>query len=302
MGRSKNPYFYHPFENTSFGVQISGNSFWDFNENGTNIIDEISLYYQPVQNPVVGAFFFLIRLPLVILGIYFNLKVLNLIKRESGVANDVTKLTSIVQIILWPFWFLFTTSTDFLHPLNEILGSWYCKLGWFMIYFCWNITSLNSLIIALMRYCFIVHSDKFAQGDNKTQAKRFFLIISVLIPFIMVVWSGIEGSELDMMSFINKCNGKHYKTFLIETSTVDVMKRNFCAFDNYNTTGGFFGEVLAIFRRISCIGRTLVLILIALNLTEAIIYYATFSHINRLVSLPLILLLGVLNISKSNKN
>ena len=240
MVRGKNPYFYHPLENTSFGVQISGNSFWDFNENGTNIIDDISLYYHPVQHLVLGAFFFLISLPLVILGIYFNLKVLNLIRRESGVANDVTKLTSIVQMILWPFWFIFTTSTDFLHPLNEILGNWYCDLGWFMIYFCWNITFLNSLIIALTRYGCIVHSDKCAQGDHKTQAKRFFLIISVLIPFIMVVWSGMDSSELEMMSFINKCNGKHHKTFLIETSTVDVMKRNFCAFDSYDTAGGFF--------------------------------------------------------------
>ena len=184
-------------------------------------------------------------------------------------------------MILWPFWFLFTTSTDFMHPLNEILGNWYCNLGWFMIYFCWNITSLNSLIIAMMRYSFIVHSERFAIGDNKRKAKRFFLIISVIIPLIMVVWSGLEGSELDMMSFINKCYGKHHKTFLIETSTLDVMKRNFCAFDSYDTGGGILSQLLAIFRRISCIGRTVVLILIALNLTEAIIYYATFSHINR---------------------
>ena len=281
MSRSKHQYFYHPFENTSFGFRISDNSFWDLNENVNNVFDDISLYYQPVQNPVVGIFFCLIRFPLVILGISLNLKVLDLIKKESGVANDVTKLTSIVQMILWPFWFLFTTSTDFLHPLNEILGNWYCNLGWFMIYFCWNITSLNSLIIAMMRYCFIVHSERFAMGDNKRKAKRFFLIISVLIPMIMVVWSGIEGSELDMMSFINKCYGKHHKTFLIETSTLDVMKRNFCAFDSYDTAGGLLNQLLAIFRRISCIGRTVVLILIALNFTEAIIYYATFSHINR---------------------
>ena len=281
MRKGKDQYFYHPFENTSFGVEISDNYLWVPDYNGTNIIDEISLYYQPVQNPVVGIFFFLIRLPLVILGISLNLKVLDLIKKESGVANDVTKLTSTVQMILWPFWFLFTTSTDFMHPLNEIFGNWYCDLGWFMIYFCWNITSLNSLIIAMMRYCFIVHSDKFSMGDNKRKAKRFFLIISVIIPLIMVVWSGLEGSELDMMSFINKCYGKHHKTFLIETSTVDVMKRNFCAFDSYGTAEGISGQLWTMLRRISCIGRTLVLILIALNFTEAIIYYATFSHINR---------------------
>jgi len=281
MSRSKDKYFYHPFENTSFGVQISDNSFWGHDDKGTNIIDEVNLYYQPVQNPVVGILFFLIRLPLVILGVSLNLKVLDLIKKESGIANDVTKLTSIVAIILGPFWLLFTTSTDLMNPLNEIIGDWYCNFGWFMIYFCWNIASLNSLIIAMMRYCFIVHSDTFARGDNKRKAKRCFLIISVLIPLMMVVWSGVEGSELDMMSFINKCYGKHHKTFLIETSTLDVMQRNFCAFDSYDTAGGILGQIWAMFRRISCIGRTVVLILTALNVTEAIIYYATFSHINR---------------------
>ena len=59
------------------------------------------------------------------------------------------------------------------------------------------------------------------------------------------------------------------------------MKLNFCAFDNYDTAEGILGQLWAMFRRISCIGRTVVLILIALNVTEAIIYYATFSHINR---------------------
>ena len=279
MGSRKENHLYHPFPSTSFGAFLPEVS-WSKNHSGC-AIDDIDLYYQPVQNPTIALVFFLIRVPLVILGEFFYVKQLALIKRETGLVNDVSKLIAYVQMIFWPTWLLFSTTTDFFHPLHELVGLWFCDAGWFFIHLGWNIIALHSFIVAVMRYCFVVHTEKFTKGNRKKKIKRLFLIMSVLVPLVMVAWDGIEGSELDVLSFINKCYGKHHKVFLIETSTLNVLKRNFCEFDNFNNPESFFSGFIAIFWRTSCILRTAILVIMAFNFTEAIIYFVTLSHITR---------------------
>ena len=273
-------YLYHPFQSSTF-VVFSPENLLSKNRSGFAIHD-INLYYQPVQNPVIGLVFFLIRVPLVILGEVLYVKQLALIKRETSVVNDVCKLLAYFQMIFWPIWLLFTTATDFLHPLGELAGPWLCDVGWFFIHFCWNVIAFNSFIVAFMRYCFVVHNEKFDKGDRKKRVKRVFFIIHIFIPLFMIVWNGIEGSNLDVLSFINKCRGRHHQVFLIETSTLNIFKRNFCEFNNYDGTAGLFGEFNAIFWRISCLSRTAIKLIVASNSTEAIIYYLTLSHIARL--------------------
>ena len=161
----KEHHFYHPFQSSIFGFLLPEGS-WLGNHSGV-AVDDIDLHYQPVQAPTIGLFFFLIRVPLVILGEFLYVKQLALIKRETGLVNDVSKLVSYVQMIFWPIWLLFTTSTDFLHPLNELAGHWFCDAGWFLIHLCWNIIAFHSFIVATMRYCFIVHREKFTKGCRK---------------------------------------------------------------------------------------------------------------------------------------
>ena len=271
--------FYHPFKNNSIRVTIEENAI-NKHQNGY-IIGEIDLYYQPVQIPAIGITFFLIKLPILILGIFLNIKVLSLIKRETSVVNDVTKVATYAQMIFWSTFVFFTTVTDFVHPLNEILGQWVCEFGWFITYFFTNIFTLHSFLVAMMRYCFIVHNDKFEKGFRKQKTKRVFLFLSLFIPLLMVIWGSISRSELDILSYINKCNGKHHNVFLIETSTVDVLKRNFCEFDSYDSPNFPFGQIIDAIKRVSCIARTTVLVLMVLNFTEIVIYYKIFSHMIR---------------------
>ena len=279
MGLEMGHHLYHPFQSQSFGVLLPKIS--SLGNHSGFAIDDIDLYDQPVQNPTIALVFFLIRIPLVILGEIFYLKQLALIRRETGITNDVSKLVAYVQMIFWPILLIFTTSTDFLYPLNELVGEWFCDVGWFFIHLCWNIIAFHSFIVAMMRYCFVVHYETFDKGYRKNKVKRFFLVMSVLVPLMMVVWDGIEGSEWDTLTFINKCNGKHHQVFLIETSTLEVLKRNFCEFDDYDSTGGVFGQFDAVLRRISCISRKTLLLMLGFNFSEAIIYFLTLSHINR---------------------
>ena len=261
--------FYHPFEKSSFGMLLKHQSHGE-NVSGA-FLSDIELYHQPVPDPSIAIFFVFLRLMLIILGLYVHFRLLALIKEETGLVHDVAKLYAYVNMFLWPFWFLFTTSTDFVHPLNQVIGQWYCRLGWILIYLSWTTTAFHSFIVSTMRYFCIVHQ-KSVEVFGKDRFKKLFFIISWTIPVLVVIWAGIEGSELDHMSFINKCYNKHHIAFLIDTSSLNVFKRNFCEFDTYVYSGYL--------RRISCIAKTTVMVIMGFNFSEAIVYCRIFIHIH----------------------
>ena len=172
-------------------------------------ISDIDLYYHPVQTVTIGSTFFVLRMPLILVGEYVNLKVIRMLKDENGLVKEVTTLFASVQMIYWPFWYLFTTSTDFIHPLKDIIGEWFCDIGSFLIHLGWMILAFQSLIVAIMRYYFIVHEDK-VKLHGKQKLKKIFFWLSFLFPLFLVIWDLTESNELDVFSFINKCYGNHH--------------------------------------------------------------------------------------------
>ena len=270
-------YLYHPFTDSSFGILLKNQSF-PASITGFQVTD-VDLYYQPLQDPVIAIVFFVLRLFIVIAGEFVHVKVFILMKKENGIAKDVTKLFTITQMIYWPFWLLFSTSTDFVHPLNVVVGQWYCFSGWFIFWYCWTTISFHSFLVALMRYFFIVH-DKKVEAYGKDSAKKWFFLLSIIIPTVLTIWGILENAELDATSFINKCYGKHHKKFLLETSTLHTIKRNFCEFETFEGDGPF-GKIFATLKRITCITKTIFFLVMGFNFTEAIVYYKIFRHINR---------------------
>ena len=93
--------------------------------------------------------------------------------------------------------------------------------------------SFHSCLSATMRYYFIVHTEK-VNSFGKERVKNIFLVLSILIPLVVTIWKAIDGSEVDAMSFINKCYSRQHKVFLIETLTVNVFKKSFCEVEGYD--------------------------------------------------------------------
>ena len=268
---------YHPYENDSLGFFLMGNKYP--HELFGSIVQDIDLYYQPTPSPLIGTLFFFIRTLLVVTGEAINIKVFNIIKKDTSLVSDVSKLYFSTQMIYVPFWLIFTTFTDFIHPLNTVIGQWFCTLGWFLIYFGATTLAIHSFIVAMMRYCFIIHKRQ-VEGFGIQKTKRMFLFLNICIPLIMILWTGIEGVETEPFSFLNKCYGKDHKRFLTDVTSPDVIKRSFCMLETYDVNGPF-GEIIAILRRLSCISTKTVYIVMGFNITEAILYYMILSHMNR---------------------
>ena len=270
-------YLYNPFLKGSLGIFLKESATADELIGGS--IQNIDLYQQPVQEPLTATLFLVIKLCLLIVSEYLFIKVYKLMKRENGVTKEITQLLVYVQLFFWPFWIVFADFTAFIYPMKDVVGEWYCYLGSFLFYFLGNIIISHSFISAFTRYFFILHQDK-VNLYGKQEVKRFFLLLSVLIPLFVALWESLKGSELDSMSFINKCHGKYHNVFLIDSSTINTAKRNFCAFE-FNHSGGTWSRILAQIRQILCISNQLIQLILGLNVVEGFLYYKILSHINR---------------------
>ena len=270
-------YLYHPFNESEFGI---------FHTDAVDeslmigeILENINLYHQPVEDPLIATIFLLIKLCLVIAGEYLFFKVFELMKKEKGILKEITQLLMCIQSFFWPFCLFFTDTAAFIYPMKDVLGEWYCYFGKFLFYFLAHIIISHSFIAALMRYIFVIHQDE-ANFYGKEKIKRFFLFLSVFLPLLGALWEMLDGVELDGMSFINRCHSKHHQVFLIESSTINVAKRNFCAFD-FNQTKGAWNKILALIGRIFCIANTIVQLTMGLNVAEGFLYFKILRHTNR---------------------
>ena len=270
---------YHPYTNESFGFVASDNT--NINILKGETLKDINLYHQPLHIPWIAILFSGIKLILLIAGEYLQIKVYKLMKKQKGILKRVTQTFVITQMIFWPFLFFFSGSTDFFHPMNELVGQWYCSIGSFFFWFLAYIILSHSFVAAAMRYFFILHREK-VDKYGKERVQQVFLALSIGIPLFMATWDELEGTKLDAMSFINKCNGKHHLVFLIESSTINVAKRNFCAFEDYGATE-VASRIMALLRQCSCVTSKIVQLLIGFNITEGFLYYKIFSHVNRYI-------------------
>ena len=265
--------FYHPFTKSflSFGAtEYSG-------ENVTlSILQEIDLYYQPVEETVTGISYLAIEIILAVFSVFIQIKVFCLAKKEQGILREVTQIYLLSCLICLPF-MLFVHATDFIHPLNEIFGQWICTLMRFTLYLQINIVTYHSFVVAMLRYCFIVQEEK-VQRYGKEKTKKLFIVSSILIPLLIVGWGFIENSEIDPVRYINRCNGIDHKFFLASTTNLNP----YISLNLINSNSeDLFGKFLEIIKTTSFILKTFFNVLLALNLTEGFLYYKIFSHINR---------------------
>ena len=276
--KSRN-HFSNPFTDSFLGV-LAANNKHDSSFETAFILEDVDLYFQPVPDPVMASIFFVIMMILVAIGLYITIKVLALLKKDDSLMKKTTQNFMISQSIMWTLVVALITITNFIHSFPQEIIQWICPVLWFVTYFCLNFNNAHSCITALIRYFFIVHTER-VESIGKEKVKKFFHVSSILIPFLITLWKATDESELDILSFFNKCYGKHHKTFLIETSTLNVFKKKFCNIPDYHAMENYVEVIVALSRNILCLSCTFIMILLGSNLTEGIIYYMLFTHMNR---------------------
>lgn len=181
---SINVNMYRPFESSSLGSLIKNDSSLE-NLDGL-FFEDIDFSHQHLSDPNLGIFVFFLRLILVCIGDVVQVKVWYLLKNEKSLTSEVVKLY-IVSLIV--------------------------------IYFCFIMIAFNSFIVSLMRYLFIVHEGKVKKYGKKN-IKRFFLVLSILSPFLMRdLWRTLDPPAKDPMSWLTKCNDNHHKVYSLKVTS-----------------------------------------------------------------------------------
>ena len=272
--------FYHPFLNSSLRFLNYTNAKSQENETFSFVLEHIDLYYQPVHHPITSSILLIFYTSLIFIGEYLHFKVLLVLKKDNGILKTVSRIFALAQMVMWPVIFLLIIATSLVHPLASIIGEWFCTATWFVVYYLQFVISSHSLIAASMRYCFIVHTEKVEKYGTQ-KAKKLFLLLYICIPVFMTFWTANNGNETDLMSFFNKCYGKHHKVFLIDTSTLNVLKRSFCGVQDVLEDSSFYERVVIVLKKLSCIASTTSTLIMGSNLTEGIIYFQLFRYMNR---------------------
>jgi hypothetical protein len=180
-------------------------------------------------------------------------------------------------MVFWPVVVVFDTTTDLIYPLKEIIGPWYCEIGFLWTLYGMSFIIFHSFITGLLRYMFVVHF-KRVRDFGKEKTKKIFLWTSILLPLVFTIWGYFGRKEISSISSINKCNGIHHKTFLVENSMDSTVKRNFCFFEQYDKDEN---EYVVVIKKMLCTLNSILLIIMGSNIVEGILYWKTIKHSNR---------------------
>ena len=267
--------FYHPFKNSSLGFFLADHE--SYNLSGSTL-ESIDLYYQPVESPAMAIALSVIKFLMTIFQEYTIFVVLKKLKKCNSLFNDLATLPLYVGSVYLPVWLVFSTLTDSLNPLHALIGRWFCTVGWMFSKFTYNLVLWNSLILAAMRYVLILHSDP--RQYKREMLRRLFIFLSVFIPVVLTIWTALEGSDLSVFSFINKCNGVHHNIFLHKTPSLPVQKSTFGDIKTSETQHNL-GEFVNVMKDILRWTRYVLTATIGFNIVEGILYYKILHHMNR---------------------
>ena len=268
--------YYYPDTGSNFGFFNYSKS--SSLKNSLEEIAELNLFWQPVQTFSDGTSFAVTRLILILIGEFLQIRALKMANKEKGACEKIFKLFLYVQMIYWPLEVLFITSTDWVHPLGEIMnGEWLCDAFFFLKYSAWHIIVFHSFIIALLRYMFVIHH-QFVDAKGKENFKIFFFWIIILVSMVTTTWKYFGSGELDSDPYLNKCRGKYHMEFLRFQNAMEGVK-GYC--DREYDLDNFSSHLTALVKKISCIASSLVFIFMGLNITEGFLYIRIIVHIRR---------------------
>ena len=226
MGNANHVSIYNPFEEEHILLpNYTSQQLTDFVSREP--LSDVDLYYQPLPNPIFALTNLIVSSIILFIGEYINNRVLQFVNRETGLVMDVLKVFLCVQMVYWPGATIFAASTEFIYPIGNLLGSWFCVAEYFWLVTGMTFILFHSFVVGLMRYVFVVHEEKII-SFGKQRAKGIFYCFAILVPCALAIWGFINKRDTSTISSLNKCKGNHHNIFLLENNYDSTAKRNFC--------------------------------------------------------------------------
>ena len=215
-----------------------------------------------------------VQIVLFFFGLFINIKVVLVCwKDRDGKAWRIQIAYSISIVLFFAFHLPFSVVTNAIPHLSDYTGDWFCNLATIVICYGINAMTTSSLLIAIMKYVFIVHPLKALRiGHEKIE--KMFLTMYLALSFVMAIVDTIT-KDFEHYIVIRKC-------FALSDEQKEITWKSIflCNFDEMGVDVSN-NLTLEIVLQTICVVRSILEIVIASNILEAFFYYKIFKTMKR---------------------
>ena len=208
------------------------------------------------------------------IGLFAQIKIIKVCKVEKNKTWQIHIFHSIIMTIVFASRITFLAIGYIMPSLFITIGSWICHLLKFVFFYGFISIASNSFVIASMKFVFIVHAMR-ALAFGESRIKNIFFWANLLFPFILSLDSPFHDFQNDV--YVNKClNPELWTNSTFENvQTITIYARNWIEIEFQDPNFGIYIKLaLQIF-------RFLVVIIVACNFAEGLIYYKIFKVMKR---------------------
>ena len=214
-----------------------------------------------------------------VIGIIINAKIVLISWRskEHNKSWQLHILYSVSCTLLFAFDIPFWVFALEVPHLSSLTGEWVCYLALFINTLLINIILMNSLMVAITKYIFVVHWDKaLAYGHEQIQWIIFTTSLSVEFSIAIFYTAVKRYADADP---VHSCFGIENTSSNI-TNYWDDRSFFWCTSKNIAPSGGG-GYMNVVILQLLCIFTSIVHTVANTNLPEAFLYYKIFKKMKR---------------------
>ena len=209
------------------------------------------------------------------IGIFIQQKIISVCwKDKDGKAWMIHMTYSIATLVYFAFYLpFFAVTSEIPNLADRYTGEWFCYLATFVITYGFTIITFNSLLIAIMKYVFIVRNeDVRIFGDEK--ALKLFFVINLCVPLFIATFACITR-DFEGFASLNSCFGT---TELVKQryNTWDKNIEKFFLCNLNKEKEKAYNYSLYVVKQVACFIKSTVVCFTNTNLPEAFFYYKIF--------------------------
>ena len=210
------------------------------------------------------------------IGLFINIKLISVCWKKKETSTWPIHMTnSIFLTVYWPLGLSFIAVSKTTPKLSVYTGEWFCKFAAYVVSYGVYMIITNSLVVATLKYAFIVHDAK-ARTYGHGNLQKILTVIYLAIPLVFATIRLITN-DYDSFQAVTVCLGRERE---------EILKRNIWEslfLCNLKTSSANMTEsyTIHIALQSTCAIQSVLSYIITLNVAEAFFYYKIFTKMKR---------------------
>ena len=220
---------------------------------------------------------YIVRGMLFSVGLFLQIKIIAICRKERDKTWQITIAHSIASIILFSWAIIFLPISAICPVLSNHTGVSLCYIAAFMFVYFPYLLACHSLIVSFTKYVFIVHREK-ALTFGEEQLKKSILGFYLIHPFLLSI-ATISLYDFEAFESIIACFGLKEKLVQrYNTSTGNLERMFLCKLRWDGTEEGHFSYLFA---QGFCATKMVYILILSSNIPEVYFYYNIFKKMKR---------------------